>query len=163
MSKTGGLRGPNDVHENSVLAWHLLVGLKSARDSWRKAYKRDIEEANLKVEKAYAQGLEDGGEPTDAEHDLARVTAERDALREALEEREGDMHMRIRAGYDRTVADLWRAKVAEVEKERDAARAAILILEVDANLQEARAIITTLEKQPIHWRIEGEHESKRAR
>ncbi len=29
-------------------------------------------------------------------------------LREALEEREGDMHLRIRAGYDKTVADSWR-------------------------------------------------------
>jgi len=33
------------------------------------------------------------------------------------------MHARIRLGYDRTVADAWRAKVAEVEAERDKARA----------------------------------------
>ena len=47
-------------------------------------------------------------------------------LRARLEEREGDMHLRIRADYDRTVADLWRAKVAEVEHERDEARAKVI-------------------------------------
>lgn len=51
------------------------------------------------------------------------LVAEVRRLRSALDEREGDMHMRIRADYDRTVADLWRAKVAEVEAERDALRA----------------------------------------
>lgn len=45
-------------------------------------------------------------------------------LTKALEEREADMHLRIRRGYDKTVADCWRAKVAEVERERDAAYAA---------------------------------------
>jgi len=39
-----------------------------------------------------------------------------DRLRTALEEREADMHMRIRQGYDKTVADCWRAKVALLEK-----------------------------------------------
>lgn len=41
----------------------------------------------------------------------------------ALDERDCDVHARIRAGYDTTVADLWRAKVAEVEAERDALKA----------------------------------------
>lgn len=53
----------------------------------------------------------------------ARHAAEVSALRSALEEREADMHRRIRAGYDKTVADCWRARLAEVEAERDAARA----------------------------------------
>lgn len=44
---------------------------------------------------------------------------------EALDEREGDMHARIRAGYDKTVADSWRAHCAKVEKERDEARAEV--------------------------------------
>ena len=35
-------------------------------------------------------------------------------LSEALEERECDMHARIRAGYDKTVADAWRAEVAKL-------------------------------------------------
>jgi hypothetical protein len=39
------------------------------------------------------------------------------------EETEHAMHMRVRAGYDKTIADAWRAKVAEVERERDALRA----------------------------------------
>jgi hypothetical protein len=38
------------------------------------------------------------------------------------EETEHQMHMRIRAGYDAAIADSWRAKVAEVERERDEAR-----------------------------------------
>ena len=39
------------------------------------------------------------------------------------EETEHAMHLRIRAGYDKTIADSWRAKVAEVERERDEAQA----------------------------------------
>ena len=46
---------------------------------------------------------------------LAQAERERDALKAALEEREHDMHMRIRAGYDKTVADCWRARVSELE------------------------------------------------
>lgn len=56
----------------------------------------------------------------------ACIICERDALKaraaeleEALEEREADMHLRIRAGYDKTVADAWRAEVAKVTAERD--------------------------------------------
>jgi chromosome segregation ATPase len=41
------------------------------------------------------------------------------------EETEHAMHMRVRAGYDKTIADSWRAKVAEVEKERDEARSEV--------------------------------------
>ena len=57
------------------------------------------------------------------------VTAK--ALREAwkawkaLDEREGDMHARIRAGYDTTVADSWRDHCARIEKERDEALEAL--------------------------------------
>lgn len=40
------------------------------------------------------------------------LIAEVRALRAAAEEREADMHARIRAGYDKTVADAWRAEVA---------------------------------------------------
>ena len=39
---------------------------------------------------------------------LRAAQEENARLREALEEREGDMHLRIRAGYDKTVADSWR-------------------------------------------------------
>lgn len=46
----------------------------------------------------------------------------------ALDEREGDIHARIRAGYDTTVADSWRAKVAEIEMERDALKAKLAAL-----------------------------------
>jgi hypothetical protein len=55
-----------------------------------------------------------------AERDEARAEVER--LTEALEDAEGDMHQRIRAGYDATIADCWRAKVAEVVMQRDALR-----------------------------------------
>ena len=48
-----------------------------------------------------------------------------DDLRTAQEESEHQMHLRIRSGYDKTIADSWRAKVAEVEAERDEARAAL--------------------------------------
>ena len=59
--------------------------------------------------------------------------------RAALEESEHSMHLRIRAGYDRTVADSWRKKVAEVETERDEARAEIERLRRDlARCREAQ-------------------------
>jgi hypothetical protein len=53
---------------------------------------------------------------------IARIDA---ALAEPPEQEETEhaMHLRIRAGYDKTIADCWRAKVAEVEKERDEALA----------------------------------------
>jgi DNA repair exonuclease SbcCD ATPase subunit len=57
--------------------------------------------------------------------EMSRLTKERDEARAALEEREGDMHVRIREGYDRTVADSWRAHCAKIEAERDEARAAL--------------------------------------
>jgi predicted RNase H-like nuclease (RuvC/YqgF family) len=40
---------------------------------------------------------------------------------ERCEETEHQMHLRVRASYDKTIADSWRAKVAEVERERDEA------------------------------------------
>lgn len=46
---------------------------------------------------------------------------QRDEARAVQEESEHQMHLRIRSGYDKTIADSWRAKVAEVEAERDAA------------------------------------------
>lgn len=45
------------------------------------------------------------------------LIAEVRALRAAAEEREADMHARIRAGYDKTVADAWRAEVAKRDAE----------------------------------------------
>ena len=48
-----------------------------------------------------------------------------DEARKALEEREADMHARIRAGYDRTIADAWRAEVAKVEDQRNALRSEV--------------------------------------
>lgn len=57
--------------------------------------------------------------------EVSTLTRERDEARQALDEREADMHARIRAAYDKTVADCWRAKVAEVERERDEARATL--------------------------------------
>ena len=65
--------------------------------------------------------------------DLARsveaLEAERDAARKALEEREQDMHARIRAGHDQTVAATWSAHCATVEAERDRLRAILATYE----------------------------------
>ena len=63
--------------------------------------------------------------------ELAEAHVEIARLTKALDEREADMHMRIRAGYDKTVADAWRA---EVEK-RDAE-----IARLTAELGAARAV-----------------------
>lgn len=45
------------------------------------------------------------------------LLAEVRRLRVQVDEREADMHMRIRAGYDKTVADAWRAEVAKRDAE----------------------------------------------
>ena len=57
------------------------------------------------------------------ERDEARAEVER--LTALTEESEHQMHLRIRAGYDKTVADAWRAALAKMERERDEARAAL--------------------------------------
>lgn len=44
--------------------------------------------------------------------ELAEAHVEIARLTKALDEREADMHARIRAGYDKAVADAWRAEVA---------------------------------------------------
>ena len=65
----------------------------------------------------------------EAQDNLRRGSSLLDRIDAALaepdeaEETEHQMHLRIRAGYDAAIADSWRAKVAEVERERDAARA----------------------------------------
>lgn len=50
------------------------------------------------------------------EHGIRHIQ-EVERLQGLQEEREADMHVRIRNEYDKTVADCWRAKVAEVEAE----------------------------------------------
>jgi len=61
-------------------------------------------------------------ELTAARAEIASAREQLDRLRSALDEREGDMHMRIRAGYDKTVADTWRAAVAKRDAEIAALR-----------------------------------------
>jgi uncharacterized coiled-coil DUF342 family protein len=63
--------------------------------------------------------------PADVEVVAERAACEIQRLRDLQEETEHQMHLRIRAGYDKTIADSWRAKVAEVEAERDEARAEV--------------------------------------
>ena len=62
-------------------------------------------------------------------------------LQAAAEESEHQIHLRVRAGYDATIADCWRAKVAEVEAERDVARA-----KVSRREREHDALVETAQK-----------------
>ena len=57
-----------------------------------------------------------------AADDIEVLLAEVERLTNALDEKEGDMHLRIRRGYDKTVSDAWKAWAAKIEKERDEAR-----------------------------------------
>ena len=59
------------------------------------------------------------------------LIAEVRRLRALVDEREGDMHARIRAGYDKTVADAWRAEVAKRDAE---------IADLRAKLAEAKRL-----------------------
>ncbi len=56
---------------------------------------------------------------------LTPALEELDSLRARLQEREHDMHMRIRLGYDQTVADCWKEHCAKIEAERDALQAQV--------------------------------------
>lgn len=73
-----------------------------------------------------AQITELNEEALKVEAQLAATLRERDALAAKLDEREGDMHARIRAEYDRTIADAWRAANARMADERDTLAAALV-------------------------------------
>ena len=110
-------------------------------------------------------------ERDEARAEVARLTKERDAARksfeeaiESLEESEHEMHLRIRAGYDKTIADSWRAKVAEVEAERDhertvaneqLARAHDAVRERDEARRDLGAILAVIHRDGGHHT--GEH------
>jgi hypothetical protein len=68
----------------------------------------------------------ENGARTITAYDVGGITtarAEIIELRKRVGEREQDMHIRIRGEYDKTIADCWRAKVAELEAELAEARA----------------------------------------
>ena len=119
--------------ENGVVGWpectHQNAG--ACVDCERRAAQKD------------ARGLRaDLVEAERARADLVEavrlLVEERDALAARLDEREGDMHARIRAEYDRTIADTWRAANARIADERDEARAQL------AALHEARSRLLAL-------------------
>ena len=96
-------------------AWRLsALGAREEYDQLRR--ERDAQWADLERIASLCGRTAD-------EHPLqavARVVRERDEARAALEETEHQMHLRIRAGYDKTIADSWRKKVEEVEDQRNA-------------------------------------------
>jgi hypothetical protein len=59
-------------------------------------------------------------------NNLRAMADQLEAAMVALEEREHDMHMRIRAGYDSAVATAWRQRLAETESHLAAARAEVV-------------------------------------
>jgi hypothetical protein len=77
-------------------------------------------------------------------------------LRDALNEKEGDMHLRIRQGYDKTVADSWRSHCARIEQERDAARVQVERLNVECASAYRRGV-----EQAIRS-VEGEARAEQA-
>lgn len=66
---------------------------------------------------------DDNQDYEDLERNYAALLQHYEQLRAAQEESEHQMHMRIRSGYDKTIADSWRAHAAKIEAERDAAKA----------------------------------------
>jgi chromosome segregation ATPase len=92
---------------------------------------RERDEARHRARRACQMLIAEVGAegPADVDSVAERAAAEIRDLRDqvadllaAQEESEHSMHLRIRSGYDKTIADCWRAKVAEVEAERDEAR-----------------------------------------
>lgn len=90
--------------------------------------RRELWASLTSYERDYVHAPERGRDLDTAYANVVKLTDERDAAIARAEERESDMHNRIRAGYDKTVADAWRAEVARVtaraesaERERDEA------------------------------------------
>ncbi len=102
-------------------AWEEVETLRAAIDGepWGSAVlkqQRDeaVKKLGITLEQLWA---------TEKQRDEARAEVER--LTALADESEHQMHLRIRAGYDKTVADAWRAALAKMERERDEARAAL--------------------------------------
>jgi hypothetical protein len=124
------LAEPGDVHPSNLT--DVVTLLENDRDEaraeiehWKGAAKEHAENHAAAVEAFHdatrlRSEIQQARIAAEIERDEARAEVER--LKEALEDAAGDMHQRIRAGYDKTIADCWRAKVAEVEKQRDALR-----------------------------------------
>ncbi len=66
-------------------------------------------------------------------------------IKAAMEESEHAMHMRIRAGYDKTIADSWRAEVEKL-------RTALELSEVDVSLERTWCRICRTENRSIQRR-----------
>lgn len=90
---------------------------------------RARDEARVRSRRACQILIEEVGAdgPADVDSVAERAAAEiRDLrnrvtdLRALQEESEHEMHLRIRSGYDKTIADCWRAKVKEVEDQCNA-------------------------------------------
>jgi hypothetical protein len=121
------------------------AGLAGSHRIERDEARAEVERLTVKLGAASTQYhvMRDSYEPLCQERNA--LQAEVEQLRVALDEREGDMHIRIRAGYDKAVADAWREKVAEVERERDEARAEVErlreALETCAEIGETRVAV----------------------
>lgn len=108
------------AYEQGV-AQRRMTEAQTARDN---ATFRARRACQLLVEEVGADGPADVDEVADRAAVLIRELRDQvNDLQAAAEESEHQMHLRVRAGYDKTIADCWRAKVAEVESERDGAKA----------------------------------------
>jgi hypothetical protein len=108
------------AYEQGV-AQRRMTEAQTARDN---ATFRSRRACQLLIEEVGADGPADVDEV--AERAAALIRELRDQvsdLQAEAEESEHQTHLRVRAGYDKTIADCWRAKVAEVEAERDGAKA----------------------------------------
>ena len=86
---------------------------------------------NLEAELAFIKAEYADADPETLTRDA--LVLQVNALKREREESEHQMHMRIRTGYDTTVADCWKAHCAKIEAQRDEALKAIsLILQTDA-------------------------------
>lgn len=86
--------------------------------------------------------------------DLARMTNERD---EAL----ATTHMEVRAGYDRTVADTWRAHVGKVERQRDLLRGIVdqaVARVVESKRTSSECIVRLREREDAEARLRADIE-----
>jgi len=121
-------RERDELRALAIRGWEIADSFRPSMEEHRERAKR----AEAEVERLGAA--------------LEQAQAEVERLKKAAEETEHSMHLRVRAGYDKAIADSWREKVLDVERERDEARA-----EVERMRNELRTVAERQREACASW------------
>ena len=141
---SGAFGLPNTIGPSEGEAKRIVDWLRNRRsqggemsENWKQRYDDLFRMTESYIKRLYAVEAELAfikSEYTDADPEtLTRdeLLLQVNALKREREETEHAMHMRIRTGYDTTVADSWKAHCAKIEAQRDKALQCVsLILQI---------------------------------